>query len=399
MTRLPFPQEPAADSGASHPELAPGAPRQPNGKPKLSLRGRTRSSFQHSPMIVFYEMTQACDLVCQHCRACAQQRPAPEELGTAEGRLLIDQLTEFPEPPLLVLTGGDPLKRQDIFDLIEYAASRQLQVSITPSATPLVTESAVRRLRDAGIARMAISIDGVDAATHDAVRGVHGSYQRSLEILEDARRLGLETQINTVLTPSNVDQIDAMAEKFAGFDIALWSVFFLVPVGRGDQLDRLTATQCERAFHRLWSQSLRQPYLIKTTEAPHYRRYVIQQHLERPRRGVDERRPPFVPGGVNDGNGVMFVSHAGIVHPSGFLPVICGIFPNQHLVSVYQNSPIFRALRDSSNLEGKCGQCEFRNLCGGSRARAYAVTGNMFSQEPDCCYEPRERQGDEPFVA
>jgi len=341
-------------------------------------------------MLVFYEMTQACDLVCRHCRACAQRRPAPEELATAESRLLVDQLTEFPEPPLLVLTGGDPFKRTDFFELIEYAVLRGLQVSITPSATPLVTASAIRRLRDAGIGRMAISIDGVDAVTHDAVRGVSGSYQRSLEILEDARQLGLETQINTVLTPGNLQQIEAMAEKFSEFAIALWSVFFLVPVGRGDQLARLNATQCEEAFTRLWHQSLTQPYMIKTTEAPHYRRYVIQHQLER-REGVGDGNPhPFVPGGVNDGKGVMFVSHAGLVYPSGFLPIVCGLFPQQHLVQIYQESPIFRSLRDSSQLEGKCGRCEFRNICGGSRARAYAVTGNLFAQEPDCCYQPAE---------
>jgi radical SAM protein len=345
-------------------------------------------------MIVFYEMTQACDLVCQHCRACAQRQPAPDELSTDNARQLIEQLTEFPEPPLLVLTGGDPLKRTDIFELIRYAVSLGLQVSITPSATPLVTESAIQRLQTAGISRMAISIDGVDAVTHDAVRGVPGSFQRSLQILDDARRLGVETQINTVLTPSNLDQIPAMADRFASYNIALWSVFFLVPVGRGDQLVRLQAEQCELAFDRLWQESLRQPYMIKTTEAPHYRRYVIQHQLERRRQGGDGVPRPFVPGGVNDGKGVMFVSHAGIIHPSGFLPVVCGLFPQQHLMDVYQNSPIFRALRDSSQLEGKCGRCEFRNICGGSRARAYAVTGNMFSQEPDCCYEPKGTEGD-----
>ncbi|MCA9125763.1 MAG: TIGR04053 family radical SAM/SPASM domain-containing protein [Planctomycetales bacterium] len=351
---------------------------------------RTRRSFTLSPMLVFYEMTQACDLVCQHCRACAQRKPAPEELGTAEAKLLVDQLTEFPEPPLLVLTGGDPLKRADIFELIEYALTRGLQVSITPSATPLVTTSAIKRLRDAGIARMAISIDGIDATTHDSVRGVAGSFQRSIEILEDARQLGLETQINTVLTPNNLLQIDAMADLFAEFEIALWSVFFLVPVGRGDHLVRLTAQQCEQAFERLWHQSLSQPYMIKTTEAPHYRRYVIQHQLERRGEGEDGKPHPFVPGGVNDGKGVMFVSHAGLVYPSGFLPIVCGSFPLQHLVKVYQESPVFRSLRDSSRLEGKCGRCEFRNICGGSRARAYAVTGNAFAQEPDCCYEPTE---------
>ncbi|MFO0915240.1 MAG: radical SAM protein [Pirellulales bacterium] len=352
--------------------------------------GRTAGSFLLSPMLVFYEMTQACDLVCQHCRACAQRSPTPEELEKPHTQLLVDQLAEFPQPPLLVLTGGDPLKRADIFELIEYAVSRGLQVSITPSATPLVNSLAMRRLHDAGIARMAISIDGCDAATHDAIRGVSGSYRRSLEILDDARQLGLETQINTVLTPGNLPQIEAMADKFSEFGIALWSVFFLIPVGRGNQLARLSAAQCEEAFARLWRQSLSQPYMIKTTEAPHYRRYVIQHQLERRGEGGDGRPRPFVPGGVNDGKGVMFVSHAGLVYPSGFLPIVCGLFPLQHLVRIYQESPILRSLRDTSRLEGKCGRCEFRNICGGSRARAFAVTGNLFAEEPDCCYQPAE---------
>lgn len=363
--------------------------KQPNlGVRTTRMRSRARKSFQHSPMIVFYEMTQACDLVCLHCRACAQRFPAADELDTVHARLLIDQLSQFPEPPLLVLTGGDPLKRNDIFELIEYAVCKNLEVSITPSATPLVSRRAIERLRDAGISRMAISIDGVDARTHDRVRGVPGSFARSIEILQDARSLGLETQINTVLTPSNVDQIEAMAASFAAFEIALWSVFFLVPVGRGDQLPRLNALQCEQAFERLWKESLRQPYMIKTTEAPHYRRFVIQNQIGKANRESEAHPHPFIPGSVNDGKGIMFISHAGLVHPSGFLPIVCGLFPRQHLVDIYQESPVFRALRDSNRLEGKCGLCEFRNICGGSRARAYALSGNLFAEEPDCVYNP-----------
>lgn len=348
---------------------------------------RSRKSFDHSPMLVFYELTQACDLVCLHCRACAQKRSDPAELSTSDSKRLIDQLTEFPEPPMLILTGGDPLKRTDIFQLVQYAVERGLEVSITPSATPLVTRDAITRLRDAGISRLAISIDGADAATHDVNRGVAGSFNRSLEILRDARELGVETQINTTLTPANFDQIEAMADRFAEFDIALWSVFFLIPVGRASEMDRLNADECEQAFERLWLQSKRQPYMVKTTEAPHYRRYAIQQRkLEDD--GEKAVRPAFIPAGVNDGKGVMFVSHAGVIHPTGFLPIACGVFPSQSVVDVYQGSAVFRSLRDSDRLEGKCGQCEFRNVCGGSRARAYGVTGNLFAEEPDCKYIP-----------
>lgn len=338
-------------------------------------------------MLVFYELTQACDLVCQHCRACAQKTSDPAELSTAESKRLIDQLTEFPDPPMLVLTGGDPLKRPDVFELVEHGVARGLKVSITPSATPLVTRDAIARLKDAGISRMAISIDGADDATHDANRGVAGSFQRSLEILRDAKAIGVETQINTTLTPANFDQIEAMADRFAAFDIALWSVFFLIPVGRADQMSRLDADECEQAFDRLWIQSKKQPYMIKTTEAPHYRRFVIQHRA--PNSSDPSVLPmPFIPAGVNDGKGVMFVSHTGTIHPTGFLPVLCGVFPRQSVVNVYQESPVFKKLRDSDQLQGKCGECEFRNVCGGSRARAYAVSGNMFAEEPDCIYQP-----------
>lgn len=334
---------------------------------------------------MFYEVTRACELVCKHCRACAQTQADPAELRRSDALKLIDQLAEFPEPPMLVLTGGDPLCRSDIYELINYAVVSGLQVSITPSATALVSKSAVRRFASAGIHRMAISIDGANAATHDDVRGVQGSFHRSLNILKDARQAGLSTQINTTLTPDNIGQIDEMAELFASLGITLWSVFFLVPVGRAAESRRLTADQCEHAFEQLWRHSLVQPYMIKTTEAPHFRRFLIQQ------RKVDQtkvRKPACRPLATNDGKGIMFISHTGIVHPSGFLPITCGVFPQQHLVDIYQRSPIFVALRDPDRLEDKCGRCEYRKVCGGSRARAYATAGSLFAEEPDCAYVP-----------
>lgn len=340
-----------------------------------------------SPLLVFYEVTQACDLACQHCRACAQAEADPAELTSEQSRWLIDQLTEFPMPPMLVLTGGDPLKRSDIFSLIRYAVQSGLDVSITPSATPLVTRAAIHRLAEVGVSRLAISIDGADAETHDAMRGVAGSFRRSLEILQDAQAAGLDTQINTTLSPHNLDQIERMAELADQLGVSMWSIFFLVPVGRARYLKRLQADEYEQAFARIWRESQRRSFGIKTTEAPHYRRFVIQHQVAR---GLESSTPAgFAPANLNDGKGVLFVSHAGIVHPSGFLPIVCGVFPQEHLVRIYQDSPILRALREPSRLEGKCNYCEFRHICGGSRARAYAVTGNLLAQEPDCNYLPR----------
>jgi radical SAM protein with 4Fe4S-binding SPASM domain len=238
---------------------------------------------------------------------------------------------------------------------------------------------------------MAISIDGADAETHDATRGVVGSFDRSLWILEEARAAGIPLQINTTLTPANVGQIEPMAKLFARYEIVMWSVFFLVPVGRARYLPRLNASDCELAFAALWREAQRQPFAIKTTEAPHYRRFVIQHQLPRACRSADASPAGYVPLGVNDGKGVMFVGHTGLVHPSGFLPIVCGVYPFEHVVQIYQDSPVFRALRDADRLEGKCSYCEFRYLCGGSRARAYAVTGDLFAQEPDCAYVPKAK--------
>lgn len=369
-------------------------------EPAVSIRSRLRArgSFDVSPLVVFYETTQACDLVCAHCRACAQPRRNPDEL-TPEGALsLLDELWRFPEPPLVVLTGGDPMKRPDILAIVSHGVSRGLSMAMTPSATPLVTKNALMDLAEAGLSRLAVSIDGAGAASHDALRGVPGSFQRSLEILADARACGLPLQVNTTVHRGNVDELPALAKLLDGYGIVMWSVFFLVPVGRALADRRIEPEQYEEVFALLAREARRRSYVIKTTEAPHYRRFVMQQRKLARRRGeTDTAAGPMPAGdglmpagmsGTNDGNGVLFIGHTGLIQPSGFLPLRCGRFPRDSIVEVYQNHALMRSLRDADRFNGKCGMCEFRSICGGSRARAYALTGDELGSDPDCVYLP-----------
>ena len=354
-----------------------------------------RVDFDRTPFLVFWEITQACDLVCDHCRACAQPDRHPEELNLPLCHKLIEQLASFPQRPILVLTGGDPMKRDDVFDIIWAGVDAGLTVTMTPSATPLVTPQAIEQLKAAGLSRLAVSLDGVDAATHDGIRGVERSFQQALQIIREARAVRLPVQINTMVSKRNVEQVDVMAEFIADLDIILWSVFFLVPVGRGVAEQRIAPEQYEEVFERLWHHAETKPYSIKTTEAHHYRRFVLQRGGN-PQRGTGELaehadRVQRAPLGVSDGKGCMFVSHIGQILPSGFLPIEAGRFPRDSVVEVYQDSPIFKQLRDPDGFGGKCGRCEFRQICGGSRARAYAVTGDYLAAEPDCVYQPAEQ--------
>jgi radical SAM protein len=357
------------------------------------------SDFDIQPLMLYYEVTQACDLVCRHCRASAQELAFPGELTTDVSKTLIDQAAEFPRPPILVLTGGDPLKRADLFDLIRHAKSRGMQVALTPSATPLATVDALRRAKEAGVARLGISLDGANAETHDAFRGWDGSFVRTMQMLEHARQLQLPVQINTTVTRRNFDQIDDIAELLSTCGIAMWSVFFLIPVGRGVEEQRISPDEYEVAFEKLWRQSQRQPFGIKTTEAPHYRRFVLRRNgdpLAEPAgathaaRGRTHRAPL----GVRDGRGVMFVSHTGEIYPAGFLPLKCGQFPQDSIVDKYQNHPVFVALRDARQLKGKCGSCDYNDICGGSRSRAFAVTGDPLEAEPDCVFDSTSQTSD-----
>jgi radical SAM protein len=345
--------------------------------------------FSEAPFLVIWEVTQACDLACLHCRASAQELRHPLELTTAEGSRLLTQIKEFGDP-LMVFTGGDPLKRPDLFDLLKRSVELGLRTTVTPSATPLLNAEAIDRLRQCGVARMAVSLDGPDAASHDGFRRVAGSFDRTVFALEHARGIGLDTQVNTTVTRHNLHRLEEIAARVSAAGAKLWSVFFLVVTGRAMQDDDLTAEEYEQVFGYLYELSKTASFDIKTTEAQHYRRYVAQR---RKAEGATGRPGPAGviqrQAGINDGKGFVFISHTGEIFPSGFLPLSAGNVRMEHICNAYRNSPLFRRLRDSDQLEGKCGRCEYRNLCGGSRSRSYALTGDYMESDPRCVYQPQ----------
>ena len=352
--------------------------------------------FNEQPFLAIWEVTQACDLACVHCRAAAQPQRHPLELTTEEGKSLIDEIAAM-HVPVFVLTGGDPIKRPDLFELIAHAREMGVRVSLTPSATPLLTREIIFRLKEAGLARLAVSLDGACAETHDAFRGMKGSFERTLNAIRWANEAGLPAQINTTFSRRNVAEMDDLAELVESLRITLWSVFFLVPTGRGKLDDLLSAEEFEQVFARIHRLSKTARFDIKTTEAQHYRRYTLQQRAAERRAGLvaeasTEKLADSIgraPRGLNDGKGFLFISHTGEVYPSGFLPLTAGNIRQESLASIYRDSPLFRRLRDTAQLEGKCGHCEFKELCGGSRARAYALTGNPMAEDPCCSYVPR----------
>jgi radical SAM protein len=347
----------------------------------------TTTDFSQSPLVAIWETTRACDLACLHCRACATPTRDPTELSTSEAFDLLDQLQEL-GPCVLVLTGGDPLKRPDLFAIVEAAVARGLEVALAPSVTPLLTAETIQRLAHAGVHRIGLSLDGPEAAGHDAFRGVPGAFDATLRAIAVARAAGLQLQINSSVTAVSAVRLRSLGRLIETIRPALWSVFFVVPVGRAWRTLQVDAEHCERLFHWLYDWSERTGLSVKTTAAPSYRRVVLQREAERARQEVGHRRRP-VPPGVNDGKGFVFISHRGDVQPSGFLPIRAGNVRHDRLVDLYRSSPLFRDLRNPAKLEGKCGACEFKRVCGGSRARAWATSGNYLAEDPACGYEPR----------
>ncbi len=339
--------------------------------------GAVSWDINRQPVVVAWEVTRACQYRCTHCRADAHPHPDPNELDTAEALGLIDQLEPF-AGSILVLTGGDPLQRKDLELLVAHARGRGLRVALTPSATPRVTSERLAALKEAGLAQVALSLDSSTAAGHDTMRGLKGSFARTLAIMATARELGYPLQVNTTITRHNVGQIDAMAEIVADAGAVVWSVFFLVPTGRGQRANTLNAHQQEQALRRLAGLWGNTPFRIKATAAPSFRRVMVQTgHAPGPAAGF-----------ANDGKGFMFISCVGDVCPSGFLPLVAGNVREASPVDVYREAPLFVALRDPDRLTGRCGRCRFRAACGGSRARAYAFSGDPLAEDPTCMYQP-----------
>jgi radical SAM protein len=344
-----------------------------------------------APRNVYWEMTVACDLACKHCRAAAIPSRDPLELTTEEGKALIQDVKALGS--MVIFTGGDPMKRPDLFEIMAYARERGVPLSITPSTTPTLTRDAVRRFRELGVAAMGISLDGPNPEVHDTFRGVPGTFEHSMKALQWAREFHMPVQVNTTVATETLpylSEVYRLLREEAVPPVSRWSLFLLVPVGRGAVLGIPSAREVEELFAWVYAVSQDAPFHVSTVEGPHYRRYWIQRKLEE-RMAPEEidrlgKRMGF---GIRDGNGVIFVSHRGEVYPAGFLPYpLLGNVREHALSDIYRNSPMLRELRDMDRLRGKCGRCEFRWVCGGSRARAYGMTGDPMESDPLCIYDP-----------
>jgi radical SAM protein len=356
------------------------------------------ADFDMAPFTIAWEITRACAYACVHCRADAQHKRDSRELSTAEAKTLIDRLAAFGNQPILIFTGGDPMMRPDLFELIAYATERGLRCSLTPTATALPTRERLEKVREAGIRRIALSLDAPRPDIHDHFRQVPGSWQRTLDILHRAQEVGLSVQVNTTVSKHNVDILHEMIPFIQEVNAVQWSVFFLVPTGRAQLENMISPEQHEKVFNWLYDLSQSAPFDIKSTAAPMYRRVAIQR-----KRAEASGTPVTFQGagfqyadglnrptkGVNDGNGFLFISHIGEIQPSGFLPITAGDVRTDDIVDVYRHSKLFTDLRSPDKIKGRCGICEYRDVCGGQRGRAYGVTGDYLETDPACSYIPK----------
>jgi len=359
--------------------------------------------FAVAPFLVIWETTQACALACRHCRASARPERDPRELSSEEGMRVVDQVAAM-GTPLLVFSGGDPVNRPDLFELVRHGGRRGLRTATIPAATERLTRELVQELKASGLDQMALSLDFPRAALHDGFRGVPGAFAKTLEAVRWAHETRLPLQINTTVCGETAPYLEEMAELVQTLGIVFWEVFFLVPMGRGSVLAGLSASECERLFEVIYRVQKKGRFVVKVTEAPHYRRHVAQREMKKagrsprpeavamPARLTRSEGPGhtvgLAPRGVNSGNGFLFVSHQGEIYPSGFLPIAVGNVRHMTLAEAYRETSLFRKLRDPGFLKGRCGRCEFRDICGGSRSRAYGLTGDAFETDPWCSYFP-----------
>lgn len=361
--------------------------------------------FDDRPLLVFWETTKACLLACYHCRADAQRSPGPGELSTAEGRALIDELAALERPrPVLILTGGDCLMRPDIVDLAAHAQARSVPVAIAPSVTARLTPEILARLRAVGVKTASLSLDGASAGTHESIRGVEGHFSDTMEAIRLLKAHGFTVQINTTVMQNNVHELPGVVKLLRDERVDIWEVFFLINTGRGIDVGALDAAENEDVCHFLVD-AARYGFTVRTVEAPFFRRVATERKrasatvtyrtldvgglylrlksqldalLGQPEKPV---KAPTV--ATRDGKGIVFVAADGAVYPSGFLPITLGNVRDRGLIAIYREHPLLREIRDA-RFAGLCGTCEYADLCGGSRARAHAATGDPLGEDPAC---------------
>lgn len=344
--------------------------------------------------VVTWELTRACRLSCMHCPVGAQQKRSPLELSTYEAYKTIDQIAAM-RPQELIITGGDPLERTDIYQLLDYARRRALAPTLTVTASAALSGSVIGTLKRNGLTRIAIAIDSAKPDRHDAARGIGGLFASTLLAIRWARTVSLPVEVNTLVTRKNLDELWTIAALLGDLSVERWNVYFTVPIGESKRVDMLTSEEVEQVFGVLWEASQKASYKIRTFEAPHYRRYAIQKMSEaRKLNGTDHAELLA----AADCAEQVFISHTGEVSLSPFLPLTAGNVRYQPLSTIHQRSDLFAAVRSSANLKGKCGRCEFRSVCRGSRARAFAMTGDMFASDPLCAYQPGAFVADTPML-
>ncbi len=371
-------------------------------KPSAHSHGhahRGAHDYGRNPMLAYWETTQACGLACRHCRAEAIATPDPNELTHAEGMNLLHQFATFDRPPHLVLTGGDPLKRADLYELIDEARRLGIAVSITPSATADLTYEVMAKLQAQGVESLGLSLDGATATSHEAVRGVEGCFDWTMRAAENAGKLGIPIQINTLVAQETEADLPAIYELLHSFPVMRWSMFYLIAVGRGKLLQPVTPQRGEELMRWAFNLSIDSPFVVATTEAPSYRRIALEQMRAKGWTGQQIAQAPVSRGfEIRDGNGIIFVSNTGDVCPAGFLPLVAGNVRTDKLTDIYRDSPVFRELHTPSHFKGRCGVCEYRTLCGGSRARAFAYTGDPLESDPFCAYNPKTDATEPPLL-
>ncbi len=361
--------------------------------PTARMTPRVARNFAENPMIVYWEMTQACALACRHCRAEAALQRHPLELDHLESRQLLRQIASFGDPlPHLILTGGDPLQRQDLFDLVDDANALGLSVSITPAATQALTRDVIAQLKAHGVQSLGLSLDGSNPERHEAVRGVKGCFDWTIDAARFAAELDMPIQVNTLVSEETADDLPAVYELLKTIQVMRWSLFFLIAVGRGRVLREVSPERGEELMNWVYDLAQAAPFAIKTTEAPSYRRIALDRMRGQGLAPDQIRRTSVYHGfGIRDGHGIMFVSNTGDIFPAGFLPLTVGNVRQDSVIETYRHSDVFRNLHEPNQFKGKCGRCEYRVICGGSRARAFAYTGDALESDPFCPYLPVSR--------